>query len=351
MGCGLRGLRRCTILSLASHRVPELRCARDIGQGEPKVESFANIVRRCFEEVARKEAAERAREFGFTDLLVAGCGTVIIVLVVVHVIISVGLPNAVALSLLIAGPAVSVKNELRIRNRVNQGVAAYQRGDADAVSAVHRYALVLLRKRVDAHRRRTLGPDSDWGRARVPLAEAVDEAEGRVAYWDERSCGDPANEMAPLQFETARRLQEKLRSALDEVDARARVLRQFYHRCEAKLVVMDRSATDFVEVKRLEALSGRADAAVAHAQGAVEALAGQFLAEAQTIADALGSADRTQLRVLAGDAPLDNIEYLADKIHESSERDRSAIATLEKMLETQRGEPDLPSTPPATALP
>lgn len=242
-----------------------------------------------------------------------------------------GLSLVAGLALVVGLPIVAAK--LRVRKRVKQGMAAYERGDADAVSTVHSYALALLRKRVEAHRSRMLGPDSDWGRARAPLDEAVDEAAGRLAYWEERLREEPANEMAPLQLETARQLQEKLRSALDEVDARAHVLRRFYHRCEAKLAVMDRSAADLVEVKRLEALSGKAGAAVAHAQDSIRALASQFLAEAQTITDALGGADRAQLRVLAGDAPLDDIEYLADKIHESSERDRSAIKALEKTLE------------------
>ncbi len=220
----------------------------------------------------------------------------------------------------------------RIRKRIQRGVAAYEAGDAAAVVAVHRCALSLLRNSLEAHRRRTLGPRSEWERARTPLAEAVDEVEGRVAYWDERLRGDSGNELATLQLKTARSLRSKLRSALEEVDGRANALRQFYHRCEAKLAAMDRSTSDLVEVKRLEALSGKAEAVIAHAHGTIEALASQFLAEAQKIADALGSTNRSQLGRLAGDAPLDNIEYLADKINESSERDRTTIEALERTL-------------------
>ena len=116
------------------------------------------------------------------------------------------------------------------------------------------------------------------------------------------------------------------------MDKRAAVLKQFYARCEAKLAAMDRSSNDLVEVRRLEQLSGKADAAMAHARGTIEGLARGFLAEAQNIASALGSADRSQLGVLAGDAPIENIEYLADKIHESRERDRGAIEKLERTL-------------------
>lgn len=221
---------------------------------------------------------------------------------------------------------------LRIRKRADRDFNAYLAGDAAAVSAVHGHALDLLRQRVQTHQARMLGPDSDWGRARAPLAEALTEAEGRVAYWRERLRQEPDSEIASLQIKTARSLHAKLRAALAAVDDRAAALRHFYHRCEAKLAVMDRSNNDLVEVKRLEDLSGRADAAMAHARGAVEGLAQSFLAEAHNIAAALGSADRSQLGVLAGDAPIENVEYLADKIHESRERDRGTIEKLERTL-------------------
>lgn len=221
---------------------------------------------------------------------------------------------------------------LRIRRRADRGLSAYLAGDAAAVSAVHGHALRLLRQRVQAHRAKMLGPASEWGRARTPLAEALTEAEGRVAYWRERLREEPESEIASLQIKTARSLHAKLKAALAAVDERAAALRQFYHRCEAKLAVMDRSNNDLVEVKRLEELSGKADAAMAHARGAVEGLAQSFLAEAHNIAAALGSADRSQLGILAGDAPVENVEYLADKIHASRERDRGTIEKLERTL-------------------
>lgn len=226
----------------------------------------------------------------------------------------------------------AIARHYRIRARIKRGVNAYSAGDPDAVSAVHGYALGMLRRRVQAHRDRMLGPDSEWGRARGPLEEALIDAEGRLAYWRERLLGEPDSEIASMQMRTARKLRDKLKQAVDEVDDRAVVLRHFYDRCEAKLAVMDRSNADLVEVKRLEELSGKANTVMAHARGAIEGLAQRFLAEARSIATALGSADRTQLGVLAGDAPIDNIEFLADKIHESGERDRGTIEALEKTL-------------------
>ena len=228
---------------------------------------------------------------------------------------------------------LSAKRDRRIDRIVRDGVAAYQAGDDDAVSAVHDFTLRLLRRRVEEQRKRTLGPSSEWELARAPLATALVEVEVEVAYWDERIREEPNSELASLQLRTARKLEAKLRSALGEVDGRAEVLRQFYHRCEAKLAVMDRNNTDLTKVKRLEELSVRADSAIAHAQGTVEALAQHFLTEAQNIASALGSADHSQLSMLAGAAPVDNIEFLADKIHERSERDRNTIQQLEKALD------------------
>lgn len=235
--------------------------------------------------------------------------------------------------LVAAGFALSaLGRHSRIRSQIRRGVNAYLAGDPDAVSAVHGHALGLLRQRVQAHRDRMLGPDSEWGRARGPLEEALIDAHSRLAYWRERLLGEPDSEIASLQLETALKLHDKLKKAVDEVDDRAAVLRHFYDRCEAKLAVMDRSNSDLVEVKRLEELSGRTNTVIADARGAIEGLAQRFLAEARSIATALGSADRTQLGVLAGDAPIDNIEFLADKIHESRERDRGTIEALEKTL-------------------
>ena len=305
---------------------------------------FKSLAQRYYTKVAHEKVDHEAVKWGqvvgaaFSSGC-TGCLTLFVVFLAVLFLGSVlsGLSKVEAF--LLVGGVVGVLvmpvigRAVRVRRIVREGVAAYRAGDADAVSAVHGFALGLLRKRVEAHRARTLGPGSEWGRARAPLATALDEAEGRVAYWDERIREEPDSELASLQVRTARKLEAKLRSALQEVDGRAEVLRQFYHRCEAKLAVMDRSNTDLTEVKRLEELSGRADSAIAHAQGTIEALAQHFLAEAQNIARALGSADRSQLGMLAGAASYDNVEFLADKIHESSERDRSTIQQLEKTLD------------------
>lgn len=302
-----------------------IRIRKDRGQRF----DFQDIARQCFKD--RAPAIFRLALLGFVRFFVGFVGF----------FVGAGfLFDPYSLSLLFwlslaAGSTSAWGAVARIRNariRRKKGYAAYLAGDADAVAAVHRHALKLLRDRIRRHRERMLGPDSEWGRARAPLAEALDEAEGRIAYWQERRQDEPDSEIASLQLKTARRLHAKLKDALAEVDKRAGVLKQFYRRCEAKLAAMDRSSNDLVEVKRLEQLSGKADAAMAHARWTIEGLARSFVAEAQNIASALGGADRSQLGVLAGDAPIENIEYLADKIHESRERDRGAIEKLERTL-------------------
>lgn len=85
--------------------------------------------------------------------------------------------------------------------------------------------------------------------------------------------------------------------------------------------------------KAMRELSGKAGPVITEILGTVEALVQRFLAEAQDISRALGSVDRSQLGSPAGFASYDNVELLADKIHEASERDRSAVRQVEKTLE------------------
>lgn len=229
----------------------------------------------------------------------------------------------------------AIGHEVRVRRFVRRRVAEYQAGDADAVSAVHEVGLEQLNKLVETHQAsRTIGPDSEWSRARALLATALDEVEGTIAQWEERSADEPDSELPFRQLRTLRKLEAKLCAGLREVDDRADVLRQFYQRLEAKLVLMDRGNADLTRVRRLRELSGKAGP-FTETQGTVEMLAQRFLAEAKDILHALGSVDRSQLGIRAGFASYDNVELLADKIHEASERDRSAVRQVEKTLEEQ----------------
>lgn len=229
-----------------------------------------------------------------------------------------------------ARPAQQRRSE--IRKSAQRGIAAYGRGEPWAVLRVHEFAVTEFRERIQAHRERTLGRGSEWGRARSELAQAADEAQRSAAYWRERLRGEPGSELARTQGRVADRLEAKLGEALGKLDARTAALRRFYSDCDARLAVMDRCNRDLEESRRLEELSGRADVVIAQAEGMIQTIAQQFVAEARNIAEALGGVATVGIKSLAGEAPVDNIEYLADHIIESSDRERSAIEDLERQL-------------------
>ncbi|MDE2720371.1 hypothetical protein [Candidatus Palauibacter polyketidifaciens] len=219
-----------------------------------------------------------------------------------------------------------------IRKEAEDGIVAYRRREPWAVLRVHDYAVTEFRERIQAHRERTLGRGSEWGQARSELTRAADEAQRSAAYWRERLRDEPESELARTQGRVADRLEAKLGEALRKLDGRAAALRKFYNDCDARLAVMDRCNRDIEESQRLEELSGKADVVIAEAEGTIQALALQFVAEARNIAEALGGVATVGIKSLAGEAPVDNIEYLADHIIESSDRERSAIEDLERQL-------------------
>ena len=219
-----------------------------------------------------------------------------------------------------------------IRKSVETSIAAYGNGEPWAVLRVHEFAVAEFRERIQTHRERTLGRGSEWGQARSELAEAADEAQRSAAYWRERLRGEPDSDLARAQGRIADRLEAKLAEALQKLDARAAALRKFYNECDARLQVMDRCNRDLEESRRLEELSGRADVVIAQAEDMIQTIARQFVAEAQTIAAALGGVATVGIKSLAGEAPVDNIEYLADRIIESSDRERSTLENLERRM-------------------
>lgn len=67
---------------------------------------------------------------------------------------------------------------------------------------------------INRQRARTIGPDTEWGRARLSLENAADEAERSVAYWTQRLTTEPGSAIAQAQLAAATRLREKFRTAL-----------------------------------------------------------------------------------------------------------------------------------------
>lgn len=309
-------------------------------------DSMDALARRCFEREAReterrireKVAVARAKkdDYGWK----VGC---ILPLVLVGSCVGAAAGGAVGffVTLIVLGSIwalianrtdQSARSIAEARKSVAVGIKAYGDGEPWAVQQVHEFAVTEFRERIQAHRERTMGRGSEWGRARSELTRAADEAQRSAAYWRERLRGEPESELARTQGRVADRLEAKLGEALGKLDARAAALRKFYNDCDARLAVMDRCNRDIEESRRLEELSGKADVVIAEAEGTIQALALQFVAEARNIAEALGGVATVGVKSLAGEAPVDNIEYLADHIIESSDRERSAIEDLERQL-------------------
>lgn len=313
-------------------------------------ESLEAVARRCFE---REEAQRREKKKGWHLALArgwantpsasrdlaetVGCTWSLLKLGGLWLIFGLVLGSG----LLGFGSALATLAAVRFlpaRQRMSRRLAAFRAGDPDATEDVYRFAVDEFRGQVERHRARTLGSGSEWGAAHAELAGAVDDAHRSMAYWRARLSQDPDNAVVTGQLKTATELDAKLRSALGKLDGRADVLRKFYNDCDARIAVMDRCNRDIEETRRLDRLSGAADMVIAGAETALAGIGASFVREARKVGEVLGSFERLQLKSLAGEAPLDDIEFLADRINESSEAE---FATVERLSRTmgEFGEP------------
>ena len=286
--------------------------------------SLDDLARRCFE-VEEKERPIRGEAVVLWMMLVVAGGF----------LLSIAPGSAVAILaalVLLAAVIIPGSRVVLARRRVSRALSAFRAGDPAAVHRVHQFAVREFGRQIREYRARTLGADSEWGTARASLAEAADEAQRSVAYWEGRVRQEPDNRLASGRSSAAAELDEKLRSALAKLDARAETLLRFYNDCDARLALMDRHNRDMEETRRIENLSGRTDIAIAGAEDALLAIGEQFVREAQAVGRALGGLARVQIKSLAGEAPLDDIEYLADRIIESSDAEREAVEDLDRML-------------------
>ena len=214
-----------------------------------------------------------------------------------------------------------------------EGALSALRADKlDATEAKYRSTVEGFRTQIERHRARTLGRESEWAAARASLTEAVDDAQGSRAYWRARLGQDRGNQMVTGQLKTATELYAKLRSALDKLDGRADVLLKFYQDCEARIAVMEQYNRDIEEIRRLDRLSGSADTVIAGAETALGGIGASFLREARQVGEVIGAFERLQLKSLVGEAPLDDIEFLADRINESSERQFDTVEQLSQTI-------------------
>jgi hypothetical protein len=96
------------------------------------------------------------------------------------------------------------------------------------------------------------------------------------------------------------------------------------------LAVLQYAKRDYEEARKLGALSERADNIVADARSTLIGIGNTFLNEAMRVGNALGGLERVGILNLAGTVPVNQIELLADRILESSERERMTLERLTK---------------------
>lgn len=291
-------------------------------------EPLEAVARRCFE---RQEARGRQSD----SVVGAGpTGVFVPTLVFVGLWVLLGqlLQSALAGFLLALGPTLVLLPVIRFHSRMSRRLAAFRAGDPDVTVAVCEFAVEEFRGQIERHRARTLGQESEWAVARGSLVEAVDDAQRSEAYWRVRLGQDPANDLFAGQLKTATELGAKLRSALGKLDGRADVLLRFYNDCDARIAVIDRYNRDIEETRRLDRLSGTAEMVVAGAEAALAGIGASFVREAGKVGEVLGTFERLQLKSLAGAAPLDDIEFLADRINASSDREYDTVERLSRTM-------------------
>ena len=291
--------------------------------------SLEDIARRCFE-----------GELGLRRPSGCGCLTVGLALLMIGpgwALVTEG--ERAGITMLLIGVGILVVGRLMIwggtsaeQKLVSHRMKAFFDGEPDAVQLVHGFAAEEFRQQIQAHRARTVGRDSEWAVARRSLRKTADDAHRSVAYWRSRVRQEPDNPMVVDRLRTATELEAKLCSALDKLDARAEILREFYSDCEARIAVMDRHSQDIEENRRLEALSESADVVIADAAATLAAIGAGFMHEARRIGKVLGEFERLQIKSLAGGAPLDDMEYLADRIIECFDSEVAAVEQLKKVL-------------------
>ena len=290
--------------------------------------SLDNIARLCFE--VEYKAAPRQNKY-------VGCALIPSFALVGLVAAAVADVNeGVALLAIIAGGAVGWLLTKAARKPdaigVSKRLELFRAGDAETTMRVHQFAVTYFRDQIRIHRRRTLGEASEWGKARSSLAATMDEARQQKIYWHVRWLDDKKNDMALRQYKTASLLKDKTSHALEKLGGRADVLLEFYAECEARVDLLDHHNQDMVKTRELESLSDRADVLVAEAAGTIAGIGRSFAREVNTMWQAMSGLGEMQTLALAGEAPLDNMEFLADRVIQQAAVDKKTIQDLERSL-------------------
>ena len=241
-----------------------------------------------------------------------------------------GVVVALAGGILAAGFGVA---EIVARRRHRRDLTFFYKQVSSSPWKLYEAVARNFEQQIHVQRARTLGADSDWGHARKPLENAVQETARSVAYWEQRVAMDPGNEVAQQQRETALRLRAKFQEALTKLDERAQFLVTFFNECEARLAVLQYAQRDHEEMRKLGALSERADDIVIDASKTLAAIGNTFLSEAIRVGNALGGLERVGWLSVADTVHVDRIETLADRILESSQHEREMLDRLTKEIQ------------------
>ena len=218
------------------------------------------------------------------------------------------------------------------KTNVYHRLKLFRGGDIETMMHVYSFAVDHFRKQIQSHRARTIGTDSEWGKAREKLASTLDECRQQVAYWRLRLEADEGNQMARRQYAVSAGLEAKMNRALRKLDGRADVLLKFYSECEARVAALDHCNQDIAKTRQLESLSDRADFAIAEAEGTLAGIGQQFAREAEMVWRAMAGLGEVQAFALASETSIDDMDFLADRVIERSERDEKTIRDLEDSL-------------------
>lgn len=225
---------------------------------------------------------------------------------------------------LVLGPLAS---ETLLRRALTARRLSFQRSLERAPGRAMELLVARFQDSLALERRRMLGADSAWDRARSPLEQALDETRASMAYWSERVAQDDDPQLA-RQLATARTLEAKYAAALAEIDGRRDALLSFFGRCEAKLNALMGHASDLKESDRLNRLQAEGDSIIRDASQFIDSVVREFVLEAAEVGAALGGVERLQLKASAGDRSVDDLEEVADRILASAEEERAELDGL-----------------------
>lgn len=193
---------------------------------------------------------------------------------------------------------------------------------------IHDIVLQDFRGLVARYREQLLGDNAELRSRRRELERGLDEAKRSVAFWEEAVAAEPNDSSNRVQLRTAQELETKLTQALEALDRRRHRLQDFLAKCDAKAKRMEFSKEKLQESEKLTRLADRADEAISRADDTLDAIGQAFLAEAAEAFGLLGEVERLHLSRVAGELPVDSVEFVAERIIQTVEEEEYQLDSL-----------------------